>query len=478
MAKKFIRILAVGLALIMCLAMTVPAFAAEGDVVSTSGKVYFDKDLVMPKDATVPDVKFDFKLEANNRGNGIHVEGWEVHTGIFNLKVEETEPAPEPPAQEEAETTLKTEYSVSFDATHPTTPGSDRQGAIADKDHKYATESFYVDFNNVDWPEPGIYRYMIKETVEERDKVGGITYTEKVFYIDVYIVSDDDGNLSVGNTVVTEDDFLEPDPEKKGTEGDEDTNNDGVVDEPTLPKKEDGTKIDASGPKEPEEPGKEPQEPEEGKTNPEDKLPNEPADPEDPNDTKDNGGINKGESQADFINNYQPLKLVLSKTVRGNQGSRVAYFQFDIEVSGLDDGVYKIVGNNDQGDDGYIVVRSGKGTVTVNLKNNQKITILVPYGTGYTITEDADAASASEYKTSTDSQAAEKTFDWSGITTGAEEDKTVTASNMANDATVAFVNYQEGTIPTGILMTVAPFAALMGVGLVGGAVVLKKKRED
>lgn len=481
MAKKFIRILAVGLALIMCLAMAVPAFAAEGDVVSTSGKVYFDKDLVMPNDATVPDVKFDFKLEANNRGDGIHVEGWEVHTGIFNLKVEETEPAPEPPAQEEAETTLQTEYSVSFDATHPTTPGS-ATSKIAGEGKKYATESFYVDFNNVDWPEPGIYRYMIKETVEEQDKVGGITYTDKVFYIDVYIVSDDDGNLSVGNTVVTEDDFLEPDPEKKGTEDDEDKNNDDVVDEPTLPKKEDGTKIDASGPKDPEEPGKEPQEPEEGKTNPEDKLPDEnyPDTQPDPNKPADNNGINKGKSQADFINSYQPLKLALSKTVRGNQGSRVAFFKFTVKIenANVEDGVYKIVGTTGDGSDKYIIIRDGEGTATVYLKHGQSISILVPYGTDYTITEDADAASASEYKTSTNSKAAEKTFDWSGITTGNSADKTVTASDMKNDATVAFVNYQEGTIPTGILMTVAPFAALMGVGLVGGAVVLKKKRED
>ena len=463
MAKKFIRILAVGLALIMCLAMAVPAFAEDpsAETGKTAGVVWFDKDLVMPKDATVPDVKFNFTLSTNTRGNGITVEGWEVHTGILNLKGESAG-------------NLKTAYDVTFTATHPTTPGTTDNKVTDKASEKYATESFSIDFTGIDWPEPGIYRYMITET-QGSDK--GITYTNKVFYIDVYVVSDDDGNLSVGNTVVTEDDFLKPDPDKDGSD---DTNNDDVVDNPELPKKEDGTKIDASGPNEPETPGEEPQEPGEGKKNPEDKVPGEEE--PDPNDPDDNDGINKGSSQADFINKYAPLTLALSKTVKGNQGSRVAFFKFTVKLDvedGIADGVYKIVGATGEGSDAYLIVREGTGTATVFLKHGQSISILVPYDTDYTITEAEDAANAAEYKTSTDSAAATWTSEnWNSADNASKLGKTATGSDMAANATVAFVNFQEGAIPTGILMTVAPFAALMGVGLVGGAVVLKKKRED
>ena len=466
MAKNLIRILALGLALIMCLGMAIPALADDENSATTptAGIVWFDKDLVMPKDATVPDVEFNFELEANAHGNGVTVEGWEVHTGIFEL-IEDAD-----------EDTLEKDYSVEFNSTHPTTPGQTGNNVTAKDTEKYATESFSIDFSEVKWPEPGIYRYVIKETAGDEN---GITYTVKVFYIDVYVVSDDDGNLSVGNTVVTEDDFLKPDPDK---EGEDDENQDGIVDDPTVPKEEDGVKLDASG-QDPKNPGDEPQEPGEGKTNPEDKVPDEkyPDEEPDPNKPDDNKGINKGKSQADFINNYAPLTLGLSKTVKGNQGSRVAFFKFTVKIENADveDGVYKIVGTTGDGSDKYIIIHSGVGTATVYLKHGQSISILVPYDTDYTITEAGDVANADEYKTSTD--AAASTWDstaWNSDANKGKLSKIATGEEMANSVTVAFVNFQEGAIPTGVLMTIAPFAALMGIGLAGGAVVLKKKRED
>lgn len=46
------------------------------------------------------------------------------------------------------------------------------------------------------------------------------------------------------------------------------------------------------------------------------------------------------------------------------------------------------------------------------------------------------------------------------------------------DTNVTFTNTRGGVIPTGVIITVAPFAALMLVGIAGAAVILKKKSKD
>ena len=48
---------------------------------------------------------------------------------------------------------------------------------------------------------------------------------------------------------------------------------------------------------------------------------------------------------------------------------------------------------------------------------------------------------------------------------------------VSEDVTAAFTNTRSGVIPTGVLLTVAPFAAIMAVGAVGIIVMVGKKRK-
>ena len=53
----------------------------------------------------------------------------------------------------------------------------------------------------------------------------------------------------------------------------------------------------------------------------------------------------------------------------------------------------------------------------------------------------------------------------------------VVVESASKDNTVAFTNTRNGVIPTGVLLTVAPFAAIMAIGAVGILVMVGKKRK-
>ena len=96
---------------------------------------------------------------------------------------------------------------------------------------------------------------------------------------------------------------------------------------------------------------------------------------------------------------------------------------------------------------------NGTVTQTFYLQHDQEITIQgLAQGTKYEVKENAE-----DYKPTTPSNA-------SGTIASA-------------DVTAAFTNTRDGVIPTGVLLTVAPFAAIMAVGAVGIIVMVGKKRK-
>ena len=539
MKKQFFHVLALVLALTMCFAMALPVLAAGDDASgleytpNTSGEVFFDKDLIMPKDATVPDVEFTFTLAANVNTpdlEGAVYKGWEIHKGIFNLKSTVTE---EQKAEKNTPVEGVGKYSVAFTAVHATTAGGVTGNAIlSDSSKKYATESFSIDFSKIDYKEPGIYRYKVTEVL---GNAAGITYTDatvtdgkqKTFYVDVYVANDENGNPTIADVIVSENDELD------GQTPDEN----GEVDpDPTDPNPAPGGKTNAGGEGN-EENG-------EGET-PTDPVPPVDPDPDEPNKTEpaDPEKPNAGLSKADFINEYTPLSLEVDKTVSGSQASRTDDFTFTLEIdlSGVanlkTEGAYAIVYNVSTKSTDYIVARKtgdGKliGTATVTLKHNESFKILLPHGATYTITEakaagystaiadsadtakeiagwsqygwdvamgkeDAAAPTAPDPEDFGGEEAAQedeeyqkalkeyqdKLKEYTSATTNAsavvkEGENTKSGTLSTANATVSYVNFKDGITPTGILLAIAPFVVLMVVAVVGGVIVLKKKKED
>jgi hypothetical protein len=160
-----------------------------------------------------------------------------------------------------------------------------------------------------------------------------------------------------------------------------------------------------------------------------------------------NENVEEGKNDG-FTNSYGSANLEFGKKVTGNQGSRDKYFAFTVKTTGLpDDMVFTVSGEFDKNPEKndatkYDDMSSNNVTqltgaqlnagYTFYLHNGQNVKIEgLPVGTVYEVSEDAE-----EYTATTPDNA-------SG-TLGAES------------VTMEFINDKEGTVPTGVLLTLAP----------------------
>ena len=190
-----------------------------------------------------------------------------------------------------------------------------------------------------------------------------------------------------------------------------------------------------------------------------------------------------------FTNSYDTSDILIEKKVSGNQASRDKYFEFTVKITDAVPGtVYDVdlsyADATTKTNAATITANEGKtnpatltvgadGTVTQKfyLAHRQSITIQgVAKDSKYKVTENAE-----DYKSTS--------FD----AIGADADNRVSEGSAdATSGTVAskdiytgYLNTRDGVIPTGVIMTVAPFAA---VTLLGGAgavtMVMKKKKSE
>ena len=190
-----------------------------------------------------------------------------------------------------------------------------------------------------------------------------------------------------------------------------------------------------------------------------------------------------------FTNSYDTSDLTIRKEVTGNQASRDKYFKFTVNIANAVEGtVYQVDISGADATSGSnaatIDANEGKtnpasltvgadGTVTQDfyLQHGQEITIQgIAKDSTYTVTEDKE-----DYKSTANTAAV------SVVTIKADTDSADTNGTIVStDLTTGYLNTRDGVIPTGIIMTVAPFAVvtlLGGAGLVTIAM-KKKKNED
>lgn len=181
-----------------------------------------------------------------------------------------------------------------------------------------------------------------------------------------------------------------------------------------------------------------------------------------------------------IIDEYSTVKLTLSKAVSGNQASRDEYFEFTLNISGAAEGtVYPVdltnadattgtngVNTQAQTNPASITVGSdGTATATFWLQGGQSVVVKgLASGTKYTVAEDAATVIAEGYDIS-----AAVTGDTDAVSTDVATDGTVSDTNtgITEDTTVAYTNTKQGTIPTGVLLTMAP-VIVVGVIVVAG----------
>lgn len=179
-----------------------------------------------------------------------------------------------------------------------------------------------------------------------------------------------------------------------------------------------------------------------------------------------------GSKSSGFDNAYTTYNLTIEKYVSGNQASKNDYFKFKVEIltCPVDDTYSVDIANaNYEGNTASteLEVTNHTGSVEFYLKHGDNVTVKgLPVGTKYTISEVNGDYTASYTVIEGDEVKL----------TNIASNQYETADGIAGNTTVTFTNTLEGAVPTGILLAVAPFAALMVIGVAGVLfVVLKKK---
>lgn len=179
----------------------------------------------------------------------------------------------------------------------------------------------------------------------------------------------------------------------------------------------------------------------------------------------------KGDDKAEaisFANELATKQISIEKQVTGNQADRNKEFDFTIKATGAAGDKFKWSTDGTTWND-MNVTENNDGTNTIatqQLNHGDKV-----YIKGLTA---SDTYEASE-------DAADYTL--KSITTNKVEDTVAlnakkAMGNADENKTIVFTNEKKGAVPTGILMSAAPYVGLVGLGGIFAGLFFRRKRED
>lgn len=173
-----------------------------------------------------------------------------------------------------------------------------------------------------------------------------------------------------------------------------------------------------------------------------------------------------GEKAAGFVNKYATHKLTITKVVAGNQGDKNKDFDFTVTIKGADGETYKYATVKD-GTTTPNEVKAASGTaISVSLKNGESV---IFYGLS---SEDKFAVTEADYHSE-----GYKTSYKIGDDTSSTEGNSIAEKGIGtSDTTVTFTNTKEATVPTDVIRTVVPYAAIVAFAAVMGVVFFRPRR--
>lgn len=398
--KRFTKIMALLMVTALIMGIAAISASAAGYTPIPGTSTAFTKDVVVDADANIPHETFSFTIESGT-AQVATASTVAIHAG------------PNP--------TAVSVGTASFTSNHATTPGTPGDSTATDK--KYAEETVTINFSGVTFNEPGIYRYLLKETA---GTTAGMTYDNRILSLDVYVI-DNNGTLQVTEHVLHE---------GQGTISSNSTSG------------SDGTDVKVNG----------------------------------------------------FINTSASHQIEFGKEVTGNQGSKDKYFAVKIQLNPTngyvinDASTFPVIMTSaemhptpsaatnpsytaelmaEKNAVDYLTGGQLKGGHTFYLKDGQYITIQgLPDGVTYTVTEAPE-----DYK-----QINGITAEVSGKVDDENNPVNYTdpiTGTLSNDIKTGFTNNKQGAIPTGVLLTIAPFA--VGILLFGALIIFfiaKRRREN
>ena len=396
-------------------------FAAGTDYSTTiegTKTTTFDKFLVMDKQANVPNATFSYAVKAGNaKAYDVNGKKFQVLAGVDADKITMAG------VGEGAEANKIVFKQGDNSDTHDTT----KDAYVKDLDstkQKYALKTAELDFSAVTFKEPGVYRYIITEEGTNQAITNDADLTR---VLDVYVndasTTDTDGKLTKKLTIAGY------------------VLHSNVDDEPDVLAGEDF-----------------------GST----------------------GAYTETKSQG-FTNSYDTSDLTLRKQVTGNQASRDKYFEFTLNIDKAQPNTkYDVViteadatsktnaatidaNTNKDNVTSITTDGAGKATQKFYLQHGQQVTVQgIAKDTTYALTENTE-----DYKST------KNTKDNPVVTPKAgTEAAPVDGTIVSTDLTTGYLNTRDGVIPTGVIMTVAPFAVVTLLGAAGMVTIKMRKKED
>ena len=172
---------------------------------------------------------------------------------------------------------------------------------------------------------------------------------------------------------------------------------------------------------------------------------------------------NSDKKSSGYINTLTQYDFDFSKTISGNQGDKNKRFNFTLTITGANPGTYPISANDVEGNPTSITVgNDGKATGGYSLTDGSTVKVIgLNAGAVCTVTEDPGDYTATHI------------LDDGAVVPGADSSDVT----LDSDHSVAFTNTRSGIIPTGIIMTIAPFA--FGICVFGAVfifIIVRRKR--
>ena len=173
---------------------------------------------------------------------------------------------------------------------------------------------------------------------------------------------------------------------------------------------------------------------------------------------------NPDDKSSGYTNSLTQYNFDFSKTISGNQGDKNKRFTFTLSITGANPGVYPVEANDVTDNPTYITVgANGTATGEYSLTNGSTVKVIgLNAGAVCTVSENAEDYTAT------------RSLDNGTAVSGNSSGEVTLNSNHS----VAFTNTRNGIIPTGVILTVAPFA--IGALLFGAVIffVISKRRRD
>ena len=185
-----------------------------------------------------------------------------------------------------------------------------------------------------------------------------------------------------------------------------------------------------------------------------------------------------GTKSQGFTNSYDTSDILIRKAVSGNQASRDKYFEFTVNITGAVPGtVYDVDLTSADA-----TTKTNAATITANEGKTNPATLTV--GADGTVTQKfylahdqgiviQGVAKGSKYEVT------ENAEDYKSTAAGVDGYTDAVNGTVASaDIKTSYLNTRNGTIPTGVIMTVAPFAAVTLLGGAGAVTMIMKKKKS